>query len=110
MIDKTVKKIEETVSESPSISKQKKDQLLILISELKNEINKLSESDQKSALDIAHKTHASAHHATRSDYDEHLLSSSLAELKSTVDTFEVSHPNLVSTINSFCNALANIGI
>lgn len=110
MIEKIVKKIEATVAGTPSISDEKRNQLLTLISELKSEITKLSETDKDSALDIAHKTHVSARHATQQDSDGNQFAAALDDLKSTVDTFEVSHPGLVSTVNAFCNALADIGI
>ena len=110
MIEKTVKKIEETVAGATTISEEKRAQLITLISELKSEIIKLSETDTDSAMAIAQKTHDSAHHATRQDSDNHQFTDALDDLKSTVDTFEVSHPGLVSTVNAFCNALADIGI
>ena len=110
MIEKTVKKIEETVDGATTISEEKRTQLITLISELKSEITKLSETDENGALDIAHKSHASARHATKKDSDLQQSISALDDLKSAVDTFEVSHPGLVSTVNAFCNALADIGI
>ena len=110
MIEKTVKKIEETVAGATTISEEKRAQLITLISELKSEIIKLSETDTDSAMAIAHKTHASARHATQQDSESHQDTATLDDLKSAVDTFEVSHPGLVSTVNAFCNALADIGI
>jgi len=110
MIEKTVRRIEEMVAGAPALSEEKKAQLLKLISELKSEITVLSETDAERALDIARKTHTSARHATQEESDGHQISSALDDLKSTVDTFEVSHPGLVSTVNAFCNALADIGI
>jgi uncharacterized protein YlxW (UPF0749 family) len=110
MIDKTVVKIEETVAGATALSDEKRAQLLKLISDLKSEIIKLSETDEDSALEIAHKTHTSTHHATQQDSDNHQVTDALDDLKSAIDTFEVSHPGLVSTVNAFCNALADIGI
>jgi len=110
MIEKTLGKIEETVTGATALSGEKKSQLLKLIFELKSEINKLSETDQSGALDIAQKTHTSARHATQKESDAQQVSSALDDLKSSVDTFEVSHPNLVLTVNNLCNALADIGI
>ena len=105
-----MKKIEETVDGATTISEEQRTQLATLISELKSEITKLSETDKNGALDIAHKSHASAHHATQQDSEDHQFTDALEDLKSAVDTFEVSHPGLVSTVNAFCNALADIGI
>ena len=110
MIEKTVVNIEETVAGATALSDEKRAQLLRLISELKGEISTLSETDKDSALDIAQKTHTSARHATQKESDTHQVFSALDDLKSSVDTFEVSHPNLVLTVNNLCNALADIGI
>ena len=110
MIEKTVKKIEETVDGATTISEEKRAQLAILISELKSEIIKLSETDTDSAMVIAQKTHASAHHATQQNSEDPQFTDALDDLKSAVDTFEASHPGLVSTVNAFCNALSDLGI
>jgi hypothetical protein len=110
MIEKTVKKIEETVTEAPSLSPEKRKQLLALLGELKTEITRLSETHQESALDIADRTRNSTEEATRADSDGDRLASATDELKASVEKFEVSHPGLVAIVNSFCNALADLGI
>ncbi|MFH1037100.1 MAG: DUF4404 domain-containing protein [PVC group bacterium] len=110
MIDKTVKKIEETVAGAPSLSEEKREQLLALLGELKTEITRLSRTHRETALSIADKSHASARHATREDRDEQAVAASIDDLTAVVKKFEASHPGLVSVVNSFCNALADLGI
>lgn len=110
MIEKTVKKIEETVTQAPSLSPEKRKQLLELLEELQTEIAKLSETHQESALDIADRTRTSTEAATRTDPDGDRLAAATEELKASVGKFEVSHPGLVAVVNSFCNALADLGI
>ncbi len=110
MIEKTVKKIEETVAGAPALSEEKREQLLELLGELKKEIEILSRTHRESALGIADRTHASARQATREDADGPALEAALGELKTAVEKFEASHPALVSTVNAFCNALADLGI
>ena len=110
MIDKTLDNIKETVVEARTLSPEKRVELLALISQLRAEIVKLSETHQESALRIVDITHTSTRHATREDRDHQQLDSSLKDLSGLVKSLEVSHPGLVSTINSFCNALADIGI
>ena len=110
MIDKTVEKIEASLTGSEKISEEKRTELLKLVSELRSEISGLSETDQESALDIARKTHDSTRQATKKDPDNQQFDSSVKDLNSAVSTFEVTHPGLVSTVNAFCNGLADIGI
>ncbi len=110
MIEKTVQEIEKTVTQSPTLSPEKRDQLLRLLGELKKEIQVLSRTHQESALGIADRTHASTRQATREDADRPALDETIADLKETVGKFEASHPGLVSTVNAFCNALADLGI
>ncbi|MDP8215095.1 MAG: DUF4404 family protein [Candidatus Euphemobacter frigidus] len=110
MIDKTLDNIKETVAAAPTLSAEKRVELLALIAQLRAEITKLSETHRESALKIVDITHASTRHAIREDKDRQQLDSSLEDLFGLVKGFETSHPGLVSTINSFCNALADIGI
>ena len=110
MIEKTVKKIEETVAGAPTLSPEKRKQLLALLGELKTEITRLSETHHDIALDIADRTRTSTEAATREDSDGARLASETDELKTAVGKFEVSHPGLVAVVNSFCNALADLGI
>lgn len=110
MIEKTVKQIEETVAQAPALSPEKREKLLELLGELKKEIEILSRTHRESALGIADRTRASADQATREYTDRPALDAAVVELKTAVDKFEVSHPGLVSTVNAFCNALADLGI
>ena len=110
MIDKTLKEIERTVTGSESLSDKKKAELRVLISQLRDEITNLSETHREIALSIVGFTQTSTRRATGEDEDHHLLASSLEDLSTTVKTFELSHPGLVSTVNAFCNALADLGI
>ena len=110
MIEKTIGKMEEAVDGATAIPEEKKAELRGLISQLRNEITTLSETHREIALSIADFSQTSTRRATGEDEDQHLLASSLEDLSTTVKTFEVSHPGLVSTVNNFCNALADIGI
>lgn len=110
MIEKTVKKIEETVAGAATLSPEKRKQLLALLGELKTEITRLSETHRESALDIADRTRNSTEEATREGSDGSQLAVATDELRTAVEKFEASHPGLVSTVNAFCNALADLGI
>ncbi len=110
MIDRTIKQIEETLAGAASLSEKRRAELLGLLAELKNEVHGLAATHHESALGIADKTRNSAEQATREEADGPALASAVDELKGAVEKFEASHPGLVSTVNAFCNALADLGI
>ncbi len=110
MIEKTIKRIEETLAGASSLSDKRRAELLKLLAKLKTEVSGLAETHHDSALNIADKTRVSTDQATRDDSDGPALDSAMDELKTAVEKFETSHPGLVSVVNSFCNALADLGI
>ena len=110
MLETTIKQIEETLAGAENPSEAKRAELLKLLAELKTEVSGLSRTHRESALHIADKTRASADQATGEDSGGPALESAVDDLKTAVDKFEASHPALVSTVNAFCNALADLGI
>ncbi len=90
MVQKTIDKIEKKITNSVHITEENKKEYLSLISSLKNEIdNPENKSDQ----------------ATADGVDAYLQ-----KLKTSVEEFEVSHPDLVRAVNSLCTMLSNLGI
>ncbi len=110
MIEKTIGQIEETLAGASSLSEKRRAELLKLLAELKTEVAGLAETHHDSAVNITDKTRISADQATRTDDGGPGLDSTIEELKTAVEKFEASHPGLVSVVNSFCNALADLGI
>ncbi len=110
MIDDTIGKIEARIQASESISADRKRELLELLARLKTEVDGLSETHEEHAQSIAGFTEVSAHEATREEQNPQLLDLSLRGLRSSVDGFERSHPQLVQVVNSISNALSNLGI
>jgi len=110
MLETTIKQIEETLAGAENLSEAKRAELLKLLAELKTEVSGLSRTHRESALNIADKTRASTDQATGEDSGGPALESAVEDLKTAVDKFEASHPALVSTVNAFCNALADLGI
>lgn len=87
MIKDTLAKIEAYLKDPTSLNDEKKKELQKLFSNLKNEVSELSEV-----------------------HGEHAEFSTLKNLSSSVEEFEVSHPQLVAVLNNISNVLANMGI
>ena len=110
MIKNTMKKIKDKIQKESSVTKERKAELLSLLSVLESEITKLSKTDSEHAESIHGFIERSAHEATRQKRNPELLKLSLAGLTESAKGFEASHPLLVADINNFCTILANFGI
>jgi hypothetical protein len=110
MIEQTVGKIELRIQAAESINPERKAELLQLLGTLKAEVAELSKTHGEQAASIAGFTEISAHEATRSQQDPHLLQLSLNGLTRSVEGFEKSHPGLVQIVNAISNTLSNLGI
>ena len=110
MIDDTLRKIEDSIHGSDSISDERKRDLLKLLGQLKAEVSLLPESNREDAQSIAAFTDVSAREATRANKNPELLDLSLKGLSSSVAGFEKSHPQLVQVVNTISHTLSNLGI
>jgi hypothetical protein len=110
MIKKTIDEIEAKIRSSDAVSDDRKHELLQLLGTLKNEVGTLSKTHDEQARSIAGFTHLSAHEALRKKQNPQSLHHSLQGLRSSVDGFEKSHPQLVQIVNSISNTLSNLGI
>ncbi|MGA2260505.1 MAG: DUF4404 domain-containing protein [Acidobacteriota bacterium] len=110
MIEETFNKIKIKIQTTTSITAEKKNELLTLLSALESEITVLSKVRSEHAESIAGFVERSTHEATRRDKDSELLRLSLAGLAASVKSFEASHPRLVTDISYISTVLANMGI
>ena len=110
MIEKTIGEIEAQINRTNTISPEQKHELLQSLATLKSEISRLAKTNEAQADSITSFAQISAHEATRADQNPHLRELSVRGLRSSVDGFEQSHPQLVRIVNSISNTLANIGI
>jgi Domain of unknown function (DUF4404) len=86
MIEKTIAEIETKIRGADSLGDERKRELLQLLSGLKAQI------------------------AERDRQNLGPLKNSVEELRSSVEGFEKSHPNLVRLVNNISNTLSNWGI
>ena len=110
MIEDTIKKIEARINSSGTLSDERRYELVQLLAKLKAEVNELSRTHDDEARSITGFVQVSAHEATRDTRNPELLGISLQGLRSSVEGFEKSHPQLVQIVNSISNTLSNLGI
>jgi hypothetical protein len=110
MLEDTVKKMEDAIRKIDSVKGRDKAELLSLLSALKTEVGRLSETDQEQAHSIASLAELAAHEATRQGRSPALLKHSVEGLALSSEGFEASHPKLVGIVNELCTMLARIGI
>jgi len=110
MNESNLNEIETKIRGADNLSEERKRELLQLLGTLKSEVGKLSQTDEEQAQSIAGFAQLSAHEATRTQQNPQLLHHSLEGLRSSVEGFEKSHPQLVRIVNSISNTLANLGI
>ncbi|PYJ02799.1 MAG: hypothetical protein DME25_15095 [Verrucomicrobia bacterium] len=110
MLDEIIGKIEARIQTTDAINAERRRELLQLLGTLKSEVAELSKTHGEQAQSIAGFTELSAHEATRTEQNPHLLKLSLEGLGSSVAGFEESHPRLVQIVNAISNTLSNLGI
>ena len=111
MIDiKPLNEIEAKIHAAASVSDDRKRELLDLLGRLKTEMDTLAKTNDEQAESIAGFAQLSAHEATRGEQNPELRELSVRGLRSSVEGFEKSHPQLVQIVNNISNTLANLGI
>lgn len=110
MIHDTLDKIENKIKKSVHITEQNKEEYLVMLTRLREEVDDFSKTEKEQAETITGFAKVSTHEAIREEKREDLLNISIDGLKTSVEGFEVSNPRLVSVVNSICSFLSNIGI
>lgn len=110
MVDKTITRIEERIRENVSLNAEKKQELLSLIGDLRNEMTGLEKTHHNDARSIAGYAESSVHEATRDDINPDLLKHSLDGMSLSARRFEISHPQLTGLINTIGQTLWKLGI
>jgi len=110
MNESNLSEIEAKIRAADNISDDRKRELLQSLSTLKAEVDKLSRTHDEEAQSIAGFAQLSAHEAIRQQQNPASLQHSLEGLRSSVEGFEKSHPQLVRIVNNISNMLSNLGI
>jgi hypothetical protein len=110
MLDETLAKLETNIRASEAIQIDQKEELLRLLTTLKSEIVTLEHTHAEHAESVIGLAERSMQEAIRRPKDPQLAASALQELSESVAELEVSHPQLVSVVNTISVLLSNIGI
>ena len=110
VVNETIERIQASIDANESMNAEKKQELLTLISKLRNEVSTLEETHGDAARSVAGFAEASVHEATRREVNRELLRHSLDGMSLSVRRFEVSHPRLVGVINNIGQTLWRMGI
>ena len=106
-IEETIKKIEKGMQ---GVDSQKREVLLQLVKELKEEIQQLPASSQEQGESIARFTGVSADELNRNEPNQNLVDLALQGLATSAQDLESTHPKVVHLVNSICDALTQIGV
>jgi hypothetical protein len=110
MNEKTIGEIEARIRSADSINDDRKRELLQLLGTLKSQVGVLGKTHDEQARSIAGFAQLSAHEATRAEQNPQLRELSIQGLRSSVEGFEKSHPQLVEIVNTISNTLSHLGI
>ena len=110
MISDRIEKIEATLKGAATLPDETRRQLLELLTDLKAEIAPLSATHGDDVQSIARFAEASVHETVRPERTPELAEAALQGLRSSVEGFEASHPQLVGIVNRIAVALSNMGI
>ena len=110
MTDERIEKTKLAVESAGNIPADKKAELLGLLSKLKPEVAKVSQTHREDARSIARLLEASAQETIRAQKKPERIKRLLHELKQSVQNLEASHPELVAFVTEYSAFLSAMGI
>jgi Domain of unknown function (DUF4404) len=102
--------LEARIHETHELSPQQKEELLRLVSELKEVMAAFPTSPEAHAPSPPRATDTAEAEMTRQDTPRHPLRSAIDDVSTSVEAFEASHPELINAVNQISTLLANMGI
>jgi hypothetical protein len=102
--------LEARIHESHELSPQQREELLRLVSELKEAMAAFPTTAEAHAPSRTHVTDSAAAKTDQQDTPQHPLRSAMDDVSASVEAFEASHPELVNAVNQISTLLANMGI
>jgi hypothetical protein len=110
MLDKTLTQLETNIRQSDALQAEKKAELLRLLTTLKADIAALEQTHAEHAASVVESMAQLTLEAIRQTRDPQLVDSATQSLSTAVTELEVSHPQLVQTVNAISVLLSSIGI
>ena len=105
-----LRQLEARIHESHDLSPPQKEELLRLLSELKEAVAEGSVTQVVEPHDTTSGPGRSTPEGTRQDTRQHPVRLAMDELSASVEAFEASHPELVNAVNQVSTRLANMGM
>jgi hypothetical protein len=102
--------LEARIHESHDLSPRQKAELLQLVTELKEAMADRSITHAAPPQGTTSVPDSSAPEGTRQNTPQHPVRMAMDDLSSSIEAFEASHPELVTTVNQISTLLANMGI
>ena len=109
----TLKRIQNRIESSKSMSEEAKEEILGLLADLESEIEEMSQGEAEEAVRSAlGLTEISAHESARSDKDRvsTLKEQTFGALQTAITELEASHPRMAEAIARISNILSRMGI
>lgn len=110
MVAETLHRIEQHIQAATTLPAAQQAELLRLMGLLRAELTTLEASHTEQAVSLVGFAERSAHEATRTQKNPHLLALAMQGLETSVDELAVSHPHLVQVVNALSTLLANSGV
>lgn len=110
MSRQTMERIEAILNEADSLPPAKREELKILLAELRAEVETLDQTDADRARSVAGFTEIATHEATRASACPNRVGHATAGLLSTIEELEAEHPKLVRIVNQICTTLSDMGL
>jgi len=110
MLQETLKRIDQIITQSDKLSPSLRQELVDLLSQLRGELQAVERHQAHKAHSIASFAKAAAYESLRDDPDPELVSLSSRGLRRTVEEFEVSHPRLYEVIQAISIRLTGMGV
>jgi hypothetical protein len=102
--------LEARIQETHELSLQQKEELLRLVSELKEAMATFPTPPEAHAPSGTRVADTAAAEGTRHDTRQHPMRLAMDDVSASVEAFEASHPELVTAVNQISTLLANMGI
>jgi hypothetical protein len=102
--------LEARIHETSELNPQQKEELLRLISEVKEAMAAFPNPRERHAPGREPMPDTAAAETTRPDTPQHPVRGAMDDVSASVEAFEAAHPELVNTVNQISTLLANMGI
>lgn len=110
MTEERIRRIEARIEKATHLPAAEREELLKLVSTLRDEVGTLAKSHQDDARSVTHFLDASTHEVSRTQRRPKLLETALHGLTASIEDFEGSHPKLVETVQQVAVVLTNMGL